>query len=160
MKMMTNSEAIKLLSQEKIPMILDGKSNESLVIAHIEAISALEENDKLKAEIEQLNGIISRDMDKHECYVISKSIEVNNLKIEIEQLKAELEQSVRLPLTNADKIRSMSNEELAELLNDSIPIFNCDICDIRHEQGSCNASSDECNSAILRWLQSEVDNGN
>lgn len=35
-------------------------------------IKSFEEIDKLRAEIEQLNGIISRDVDKHECYVISK----------------------------------------------------------------------------------------
>ena len=37
-----------------------------------DVIKSFEEIDKLRAEIEQLNGIISRDVDKHECYVISK----------------------------------------------------------------------------------------
>lgn len=51
---MTNEEAIELLNQEKIPMILDGKPNEHLAVAHIKAIEALEENTKLKDEIEEL----------------------------------------------------------------------------------------------------------
>ena len=56
---MTNEEAIELLIQEKIPMILDGKPNEYLAVAHIKAIEALEENTKLQAEIEQLNWKLS-----------------------------------------------------------------------------------------------------
>jgi regulator of replication initiation timing len=89
---MTNSEAIKLLSQEKIPMILDGKSNESLVIAHIEAISALEENDKLKAEIEKLKGELKSERE----FRANVRIELLDRKAEIEQLKAELEQARNL----------------------------------------------------------------
>jgi predicted nucleic acid-binding Zn-ribbon protein len=89
---MTNSEAIKLLSQEKIPMTLDGKLNESLVIAHIKAISALEENTKLKAEIERIKedySVLARQYNDVE----NSSIRYYN---EVKQLKAELEQARNL----------------------------------------------------------------
>ncbi|RDU22872.1 DUF551 domain-containing protein [Anaerosacchariphilus polymeriproducens] len=43
---MTNQEAIDLLNQEEVPMVLNGKINESLVVAHIKAIQALEEKQK------------------------------------------------------------------------------------------------------------------
>lgn len=57
---MTNEVAIKLLNQEKIPMILDGKPNEHLAVAHIKAIEALEENTKLKAENERLKELMPK----------------------------------------------------------------------------------------------------
>ena len=57
---MTNEEAIKLLNQEKIPMILDGKPNEHLAVAHIKAIEALEENTKLKVENDRLKELMPK----------------------------------------------------------------------------------------------------
>lgn len=39
---MTDQEAIDLLNQEKVPMVLNGKNNEQLAVAHIKAIEALE----------------------------------------------------------------------------------------------------------------------
>lgn len=103
--MMTNSEAIKLLSQEKIPMKLDGKLNEPLVIAHIKAIFALEENDKLKAEIEQLKSeneqLKISDESKEQSSIDYYNLYRQALN-EIEQLKSELEKSVRLPCKVGD----------------------------------------------------------
>jgi chromosome segregation ATPase len=174
---MTNSEAIKLLSQEKIPMILDGKSNESLVIAHIEAISALEENDKLKAEIEKLKGELKSEREFRanvRIELLDRKAEIEQLKEdysllarqyddvenssvryynEVKQLKSELEQSVKLPLTNADKIRSMSDGELSEYI--------CGIIDIgkyKFINGITIPNYDE--NSIFEWLNSEVENGN
>ena len=57
---MTNEEAIELLNQEKIPMLLDGKPNVHLAVAHIEAIRALEENTKLKVENERLKELMPK----------------------------------------------------------------------------------------------------
>lgn len=84
---MTNEEAIKLLNQEKIPMTLDGELNEHLVVAHIKAILALEENTKLKTEIEQLKERLEIKDNNFELY--------SNALEEVEQLKEELEQSVK-----------------------------------------------------------------
>lgn len=39
---MNEQEAIELLNQEEVPMMLKGKNNEHLVVAHIKAIEALE----------------------------------------------------------------------------------------------------------------------
>ena len=57
---MTNEEAIELLNQEKIPMLLDGKLNEHLLVAHIKAINSIQENTKLKAEIERLKELMPK----------------------------------------------------------------------------------------------------
>ena len=46
---MTNQEAIELLNQEEVPMMLNGKNNENLVVAHIKAIEALEKQVPKKA---------------------------------------------------------------------------------------------------------------
>lgn len=115
---MTNKEVIEQLKfLKKVDFHIDTKEACDI------AISVLEENDKLKAEIEQL--------------------------------KAELEQSVKLPFTNADKIRSMSDEGLAKFIAEKV------------EQGLCfytGSSSDafgfnrESELKIhLSWLKSEVE---
>lgn len=65
-------------------------------------------------------------------------------------------------MTNADRIRSMSDEELAEYLLNSCdnPImeFNedmCDLCDIYESGRQCDDLY--CKKAIVNWLQSEVE---
>ena len=50
--------------------------------------------------------------------------------------------------TNADRIRNMTDEELAEFLNEDL------ICE---ESETCTPSCKECR---LRWLQAEVKEGN
>lgn len=56
--------------------------------------------------------------------------------------------------TNADKIRSMSNSELAEYLHGvseaTKPCVRCsEECDF------CEHSSEECKNRVLKWLQEE-----
>jgi regulator of replication initiation timing len=146
---MTNSEAIKLLSQEKIPMTLDGKLNEPLVIAHIKAISVFEENTKLKADVERLK----EEIEQWQSTNLELVCELTRIECENNQLKSELEQSVKLPLTNADKIRSMSDGELSEYI--------CGIIDIGKDKfinGITIPNYDE--NSIFEWLNSEVENGN
>lgn len=53
--------------------------------------------------------------------------------------------------TNADRIRNMSDEELAEWINTK---DMCEHCAYESE-GLCTKES--CASNILRWLQSEVE---
>lgn len=53
------------------------------------------------------------------------------------------------PKTNADRIRNMSDEELAELLN------NANIM-CEWKKGNCERSCIEC---TLKWLQAEVKEG-
>lgn len=50
--------------------------------------------------------------------------------------------------TNADKIRSMSDEELAEMLNKPIG-YACD--------DNCHIEEDKCVDCIVKWLKEEVD---
>ena len=51
------------------------------------------------------------------------------------------------PITNADRIRSMTDEELAELLRN----YQCNTCDFI---GFCG-ETDKCKEEIFEWLQSE-----
>lgn len=50
-------------------------------------------------------------------------------------------------MTNADRIRAMTDEELAELLRD----YQCNTCDFN---GFCG-ETDKCKEEIFEWLQSE-----
>ena len=56
------------------------------------------------------------------------------------------------PRTNADHIRSMSDEELAEFLDqfDSV----CGMC---IHQGECYVMNSKCRNGFLQWLKSEVE---
>lgn len=54
--------------------------------------------------------------------------------------------------TNADKIRSMTDEELAQLMDNSLNYFNCDMCEFYVPH--CNG--EHCQEYILKWLKSEI----
>lgn len=62
-------------------------------------------------------------------------------------------------MTNAEKIRNMSDEELAEefltdqLLNDQLPCGHCYY--IRNNAYGCKY--DSCKNGILKWLQSKAE---
>ena len=59
-------------------------------------------------------------------------------------------------MTNADRIRSMSDEELAEFivgLNDHC-LAGIGLCDCSKENKHC---SEICESKTRKWLQSEVE---
>lgn len=55
--------------------------------------------------------------------------------------------------TNADRIRSMNDEELAEFF-EKLEVV-CDMCAFK--VGCCNIVSGNCKSGLLKWLQSEVE---
>ena len=56
--------------------------------------------------------------------------------------------------TNADRIRSMSDEELADFLSENT---NCDCCNIQcPDKLNCQSMS-SCYCRHLEWLQSEVE---
>lgn len=59
-------------------------------------------------------------------------------------------------MTNADRIRNMTDEELANLLDDSLSFFSCGEC----EKDMSNKSSDlyctDCKDWILRFLQKDA----
>lgn len=57
------------------------------------------------------------------------------------------------PATNADRIRAMSDEELAEVL--SAPCLGCVVKNCRlHNYGSCG-----CTIAFLKWLKQTAEGG-
>lgn len=58
------------------------------------------------------------------------------------------------PMTNADRIRSMTDEELAKLMDEATDYFNCDECEFRHLD-DCGTSL-LCQRHILKWLKQEV----
>ncbi len=61
------------------------------------------------------------------------------------------------PITNADRIRNMSDDELAELLHNISPYVEsgCPIIDIYI--GENVAKLDDSHRDILEWLQSEAE---
>lgn len=59
------------------------------------------------------------------------------------------------PMTNADRIRSMTDEELAKLMDEATKYFNCDECEFRHLD-DCGTGL-LCQRHILKWLKQEVD---
>lgn len=58
-------------------------------------------------------------------------------------------------ITNADRIRSMSDEELAELL-DSVDNGGIRALDVDYPCDECTQKT-KCNECFIEWLQSEVE---
>lgn len=56
-------------------------------------------------------------------------------------------------MTNADKLRSMTDEELAKVIDDSLEFFSCDECEKEEKSGGY---CEDCKSWILRFLRSEA----
>lgn len=62
------------------------------------------------------------------------------------------------PKTNADRIRNMSDEELASVLFDScIESMNLEECPCSGEESDNNKIREKCKKCILEWLQSEAE---
>lgn len=53
--------------------------------------------------------------------------------------------------TNGDRIRQMTDEELAEVISG---LGDCDTCYLYHRRCSLNTS---CKDAVLEWLRKEAD---
>ena len=56
--------------------------------------------------------------------------------------------------TNADRIRAMSNEELAEFLSSGLK-EPCDCCQLAVFDGACTETL--CDDAMMKWLQQPVE---
>ena len=60
------------------------------------------------------------------------------------------------PETNADRIRSMSDEELADyIFGVSVHEKPCVLCS--DDCDFCELTDEECKNKTLKWLQSEVE---
>ena len=57
------------------------------------------------------------------------------------------------PKSNADRIRQMMDEELAEFL-DKDASYTCQICARQDAKDSCG--NYECRNAVIEWLKQEV----
>lgn len=57
-------------------------------------------------------------------------------------------------VTNADRIRSMTNEELAGLIDNSMNVFSCPMCDMYEQADICEP--EDCYGYILKWLKKEI----
>ena len=64
-----------------------------------------------------------------------------------DQWEAKRHRSQNKQKTNADRIRSMKDEKLAELLRD----YQCNTCDF---SGFCE-ETDKCEEEIFKWLKQE-----
>ena len=64
------------------------------------------------------------------------------------------------PMTNADRIRAMSDEELANFLHNVVCKFMCEYCKeyerIKAAYGHANCNG-ECDKAYLTWLKQPVE---
>lgn len=58
-------------------------------------------------------------------------------------------------MTNGDRIRSMSDTELAMLLEDSIEFFSCDECEKPIDKRNTDLCCWDCLSWITKFVQSE-----
>lgn len=56
------------------------------------------------------------------------------------------------PLTHADRIRAMTDEELAELLN---PTASCTDCPVDNRK-PCGTDGRSCRDRVLDWLRQEA----
>lgn len=56
--------------------------------------------------------------------------------------------------TNADRIRAMSDEELAEFLSSELK-EPCDCCQLAVFDGACTETL--CDDAMMKWLQQPID---
>lgn len=54
-------------------------------------------------------------------------------------------------MTNADRIRNMTDEQLAEMFNDNTYVFNCDVCKFYKYHCDCK----KCQDGALEWLKLE-----
>ena len=61
----------------------------------------------------------------------------------------------KAPLTNADRIRAMTDEELAELMRS---MMDCDSCGNMFSF-KCDGSYEHCSSVCLKWLQQPAEDG-
>lgn len=88
------------------------------------------------------------DAAKQEYYVGYSSYIIDNV---LGWLKEYFE-IVEVPKTNADRIRAMSDEELAELLSNEVP-HDCAYCNLVCATFDGDKFAGSCQNAFYRWLQ-------
>ena len=66
-----------------------------------------------------------------------------------------VDRDIGKPMTNADRIRAMSDKELAELMRS---MMDCDSCGNMFSF-KCDGSYEHCSSVCLKWLQQPAEDG-
>lgn len=77
-----------------------------------------------------------------------------NDKVRREFFYGIIDERCKQPLTNADRIRSLTDEELAEFVAHNADCYWCKV-----KKDGCSASGGDCQSAWLDWLKQEVEDG-
>ena len=85
----------------------------------------------------------------------------NHLELDCSELREWIDQKNKNVKTNADRIRAMSDEELAKIIGKNI---DCKICrNMANTDGLCPASiingELDCSGVWLDWLKKEVEDG-
>lgn len=92
------------------------------------------------------------------CNQDSKShFRKEKIKQNIEEMLREdhIVEANKMIVTNADRIRNMTDEELAELLAESNTLIKCKDCsEPMNKWGSCIGN---CENAYLKWLKEKVE---
>lgn len=62
---------------------------------------------------------------------------------------------IYVPVTNGDKFRSMSDEQIANWFSKLV----CHSCATTFECGECHSEDEDCAKEILKWLNKEAEDG-
>ena len=92
------------------------------------------------------NPIPRKGTTRHECYRALYEIQ--------ELLETRRYFEKHLPQTNADRIRAMSDEELAEFIT-PVKCVDCHLLDCGVEEEMLNGKRRTCQERVLDWLKQE-----
>lgn len=111
-------------------------------------------------EEKQLYGTISLIKDLRYCLDLATKEKTHDCNCQQDSNSRDNEPCCRCGsrMTNADRIRNMSDEELASVLFDScIESMNLEECPCSGEESDNNKIREKCKKCILEWLQSEAE---
>lgn len=102
--------------------------------------------------LERAEGYSDEHWDAEERHAHTYYIDALKHAVTALAICREREEAAKQPKTNGDKIRAMTDEELADWLTDGHD--KCDICKLC-SFGACRIES-ECEKGVLEWLKQEV----
>ena len=102
--------------------------------------------------LERTSEFSNEYLDEEERHAYADYIDALKHAIMALAICREREDAAKQPKTNGDKIRAMTDEELADWLTDGHD--KCDICKLC-SFGACRIES-ECEKGVLEWLKQEV----
>lgn len=72
-----------------------------------------------------------------------------------QMIRSEREKKKEKKITNGDRIRNMTDEELAKLLND-VDTNICNFCTAQYTNTYYYCEEESCEKCVLAWLKQEV----